>query len=357
MLRNRLTLVVVGGLLGLGTAVLLAALVAKHDGRELPEYVFEGLSGGSYFQPDPDLGYGPSPDVTVRSFRRNDGEPIYDVRYTIDPQGLRVTPGGRAGGRAVVFFGGSFTFGEGVEDDQTMPASVAKWLRGRTRVVNAGFHGYGPHQMLRALETRRLDPLLDEGVEHVVYQALDGHVMRAAGRTTWDLAGPAYELRDGMATYVGPFRSFLPVTVAKIANRFGPTRDLLQWWLSADEGDAAEDRERYVEIVVRAAEIVRERWGAGFSVVYWDHAGDPLPDLLRARGLDVLLVTEAFEGKLWRRFVLDVDRHPSRRGHAFIGRAVARRIQELRRTSARASPSSPGSHVVASDEVGGAGGR
>ncbi len=83
---------------------------------------------------------------------------------------------------------------------------MAASLRDDTRIVNAGFHGYGPHQMLRSLETGRLDPILGDGVEHVFYQGMAGHVPRAAGRVTWDLAGPLYEVGpEGGVDFVGPF--------------------------------------------------------------------------------------------------------------------------------------------------------
>lgn len=331
MLRRRLALAVFGVAFGLVMSAVVWLVLRPRDGRELPAYQVDGSSGrGGYFQADEDLGYAPVPGVRARSTRKHDGRLLYDVRYTIDRNGLRWTPGARKKGRAIVFFGGSFTFGEGVEDDETMPASVAKWLRGRTPVVNAGFHGYGPHQMLRALETKRLDPLLADGVEHVVYQGIDGHVMRSAGRATWDVAGPAYALEEGEVVYAGPFRSPASALLAKAANRFGPSRDLLQWWLDADDDQVERDRERYLEIVARAAEIVRDRWGAGFTVVYWDRSDDDLGDRLRERGLDVLLVSEAFDGQPWQRFVLTADRHPNPRGHSMIGRSVARRIQRLR---------------------------
>ncbi len=190
--RARLALVMGGLLMGLAMAVTLYAFLGP---RRLPEYVIEDPADGrSYFQADPDLGYAPAAGVRVRASRRHEGETIYDVRYSIDEHGLRVTPGSRREGRAVLFFGGSFTFGEGVDDEDALPARFASWMGGDTRIVNAGFHGYGPHQMLRALETHRLDPLVPDGVEQVVYQGIDGHVMRVAGRAIWDLTGPRYEV-------------------------------------------------------------------------------------------------------------------------------------------------------------------
>ncbi len=355
MLRARLALGAFG--LALGIAFVTAMFSLVGDGWRRPDYVIvEPAGAGTYFRADADLGYAPAPGVRVRSSRGHAGEPIYDVLYTIDEHGLRVTPGSGERGPAVVFFGGSFTFGEGVEDDESLPASLASWLRDDTQILNAGFHGYGPHQMLRSLELDLLGPQLPEGVEQVVYQGLDGHVMRVAGRTTWDVAGPQYELQNGVVSYVGPFRSVVWSTIAKALNRFGPARTLLQWWLRADAAQQERDRQLYVEVVARAAELVRERWGARFTVLYWDHDGDPLADRLRERGLDVLRVSDALDGRSWRRFVLPVDRHPSRWGYQTLAGALTRNIRRARRTVARRTAVSPASPRVLEAGVRGADG-
>ncbi len=355
MLRTRLALATFGLVLGLVVVLLVSALGG--DGRKRPEYLIdESSEARTYFRSDPDLGYAPAPGARVRSMREIDGDLIYDVRYTIDEHGLRATPGSGDDGPAVVLFGGSFMFGEGVEDDQSLPASLARWLNDDTRILNAGFHGYGPHHMLRSLETERLDPLVSDGVEHVIYLGIDGHAKRAAGRTTWDQAGPQYETRDGVVSFVGPFRSAPAATVVKILNRFGPTRDLLRWWLEADEAGEEADRRLYVDVVARAADVAREKWGAGFTVLYWDHKDEPFVDLLRERGLDVVPVSDALEGRSWRRFVLGVDRHPNRFGHQTMARAVARHLRRARRTTARSALSSGGPPVLDGADGGGAGG-
>lgn len=332
LVRSRGALVALGALLG--AALSVAVLHGLDSGAPLPSYEIESPDDRwRYFRSDADLGYGPVPGVRVRSYREMGGARIYDVRYTIDEHGLRTTPGSGGVGPAIVFFGGSFTFGEGVEDDETLPARTAAWLGDGTRILNAGFHGYGPHQMLRSLETGRLDPVVADGVEHVLYQGIPGHVPRAAGRVTWDLAGPRYELgADGRAVFEGAFRGWAASTVSKILHRFGPTRALLERSLVAGEDERERDEQRYVEIVARAAELADERWGARFTVIFWDEPGGTLADRLEARGLDVLRVSDALDGVRRERIVLGADRHPNRWGHSRIARAVARHVRRARRT-------------------------
>jgi len=45
----------------------------------------------------------------------------------------------------IAFFGDSFMFGQGVEDNETVPSYVKK-KKGQLKVLNAGVYGYTPHQ-------------------------------------------------------------------------------------------------------------------------------------------------------------------------------------------------------------------
>jgi len=155
----------------------------------------------------PDLGYAPTPGVsaTARSFQGD--RTIYDVTYSYDADGQRVsapvaTP--PASG-AVLCVGCSFTLGEGVNDAESYPYRIGE-LSGRTlEVNNFGFHGYGPHQSLAALQSGLAAEVTDSPVKLVLYFAIPDHIVRVAGRKTWDLAGPWFELTDGVLRRAGNF--------------------------------------------------------------------------------------------------------------------------------------------------------
>ena len=68
------------------------------------------------------LGTAPARGVVGRSTLIYRGRLIYDTTYTIGPDGLRIEPpvAADAAQGCVLFFGDSFTFGEGLHDDETM---------------------------------------------------------------------------------------------------------------------------------------------------------------------------------------------------------------------------------------------
>jgi len=93
------------------------------------------------------LGYAPKPGVRANAKSYVDGDLVYDVHYTISPEGFRTGPPFRHNGRqaCVLFFGGSYMFGSGVNDTETMPYQVQIQSAGRYRTYNMAFRGYGPH--------------------------------------------------------------------------------------------------------------------------------------------------------------------------------------------------------------------
>jgi len=100
------------------------------------------------------LGYSPKKDTEIPVAKYYGDELVYKATYTIDKKGLRVGPeaSNNRAEKCVVFFGGSFTFGRGVEDYEALPYLVAQESGGRFRTINLAFSGYGPHQMLAMLE-------------------------------------------------------------------------------------------------------------------------------------------------------------------------------------------------------------
>ena len=86
---------------------------------------------------------------------KTSGRTIYDVIYSFDERGNRASsqPPDPQAHPQVIFLGGSFMFGEGLNDQDTLPSQFSM-VAGR-RVVNAGMHGYGSHQAYRLLD----DPL------------------------------------------------------------------------------------------------------------------------------------------------------------------------------------------------------
>lgn len=92
-----------------------------------------------------------------------------------------------------------------------MPYLTGIKTGGHYSIYNFGYSGYGPHQMLAALQRGVVDQVVHEPVSHVIYQSIPAHVGRAAGLAQWDPHGPKYVLdRGGRPVYEGPFDGWQP---------------------------------------------------------------------------------------------------------------------------------------------------
>lgn len=100
------------------------------------------------YEPDPQLGW--------QLVANNTGHDVYpgnfNATYEMDGQGRRKVPAAAVAGPTIHLFGSSFTFGDGVNNDETALYILAQAHRNRFRVVNYSVSAYGLDQMVFRLE-------------------------------------------------------------------------------------------------------------------------------------------------------------------------------------------------------------
>lgn len=120
------------------------------------------------------------------------GQVIYDATYTIGDDGFRHTPQAQERhGERVYFLGDSATFGEGLDDDETLPFHWAA-LNPEAEVTNLAMSAWGLHQAYAVWQ----DQILDEGAL-VFVQTAPWHADRSACIPEFSTFSPRFELRDG----------------------------------------------------------------------------------------------------------------------------------------------------------------
>lgn len=136
------------------------------------------------YLPDPELEHLLQPNHAGREVFRNQiaNRIIYDVEYHTDARGWRVVPGADStpGGKHLALFGCSYTFGKGLNDDQTLAARLVPHMPDH-RLYNFGVSGWGTAQVLRLLETHDLRTVVAEPAGIGVYIFFDDHMRRALG--------------------------------------------------------------------------------------------------------------------------------------------------------------------------------
>ena len=291
----------------------------------LRNYRFEGTYASiDSWRKHATYGYAPTPNRDLVSRRFVDDELIYEARYSYDEHALRTSAPPReqaeeAKGSAL-FFGGSFMVGEGVDDEETLPYRFSVRTDGAYDVFNFGYHGYGAHQMLGALEDGMVEDAVELPVELVVYLGISDHVVRATGRKFWDLHGPRY-VRTSKSSVErrGQFHDAPPPA-------FG-SRDWVMWFLRDSTigrrfllragGARPGEIETYAAIVASAKDDVERRWPrARFLVMFWNPGGSGVREIqaLQDCGVETVALSEVLGSPL-ERFRIPGDLHP--RGEAY----------------------------------------
>ncbi len=246
------------------------------------EYTGTTFSDG-FVVHDAVLGRAPAKGMQVRTFKagpaglfHGPAGVLFDVKYTIDSNGLRVAPPWRIDNAStVLFFGCSFTFGEGLEDRETLPYQVGVQSGGRYRTFNFAFEAYSPAQTLAEIEHGMVSRVVDTTPRYAFYVAIPNHVWRVAGRTAWGGHAPRYVLAaDGTVHQEGYFEDRRPLALRLgFGQRASGQLNKSAMWrmLSMSDSRITDDDIRlYFAVVRRSQDLLTTQYpGIQFHVILW----------------------------------------------------------------------------------------
>ncbi len=328
--------------LAIGLAVA-AALVAIGEGvcfvllhiNAPPEPERIGAAGKGFMIQDELLGYKPKPNVRERAALRRGGRVIFDTVYSTDKFSRRVTPvdGPAARSECALFFGGSYTFGEGVADGETLPAFFGA-LCPRYRPYNYGCPGYGPQQMLAKLQSGDLPKEVGQRKGIAVYTFMRHHVARAIGDmhvyTLWGADMPYYTWGpDGGLVRDGSFRTGRPWT-SLLYGIVGRSQ-IAKYFHVCLPPRITSEHIRLTAKIIEESRIAFERQfqSAGFFVVLhpaWQSFAEKMRASLEGSGVVCLDYSGWWQWRQ-RRTTLPGDSHPNARGHFVVAQRLAHDVR------------------------------
>ncbi|MCB9079087.1 MAG: hypothetical protein H6631_15915 [Anaerolineaceae bacterium] len=293
--------------------------------------------GGDIYQADNNLGYKPEANTQINSIKKSNGETIYNVVYSTDDYSRRITPVQNRKDRNnyILFFGDSFTFGHGVNDNETLPFYAAQ-LASDYQPYNYGFSGYGPQQMLAKLQSQHLKQEIEENQGIAIYTYLDDHVSRSIGSmrvyNQWGRVMPYYTLdannnlvRKGNFTSGRPLLSTFYIIVGK-----SQTARYFNVNFPAKITDS--HVELAAKIIAASREAFTEEFNSdNFYVLFFPsvsgQANKIIPYLEKANinYLDYSTLYARTQSDLW----IAGDAHPSAKGYKIV---AAKLVEDLKLT-------------------------
>ncbi len=168
----------------------LALPVILSGSQKLAQYdQTTGYASGGYNERINGFGYRPNPGVYTSRKLTFEDDVIYDVVYTIGEDGYRSDI--QNTDFAAYIYGGSFTFGEGLNDNETL--SFYLLHNHGISSKNVGVHGYGMHQALYNIE-QGLVPQRENVVNILV--TAPWHALRSSCKPSYAAGTPKYELTE-----------------------------------------------------------------------------------------------------------------------------------------------------------------
>lgn len=217
---------------------IVAAVVVYRSALSPPKIQSLGeFDSDKYWAPHDVLGYSGVPGAKVRAAKSRGSQTLYDVTYQLDDYGRRVIPLERSGEGShpfLLFFGGSITFGEGVEQNETWPYHVAGSFENYVP-ANYAFHGWGPIQMLDILFLRDLSVEVKQREGVALYLWHDSQLGRVTGtvdvKYSWGKGFSRYTNDNGQLKRLGKMmeaRTFPEYLYFHTAKALGMLRYLKQ---------------------------------------------------------------------------------------------------------------------------------
>ena len=220
--------------------------------------------------------------------------------------------------------------GELVNDNETLPYYASQRLNHRYNVVNLGWSGWGPHQMLRILEVGIVKDVVKTPLRGAVLKTAIWHTQRVLGYSSWDQQGPKYQKQsNGDLVYSGPFKSERRINIEKWLNQ----SRLVQWLFQRLQTITSQGIDLYIEVIRRSSALLQEQYGVPLTLLFM-----PSPDLpngyggytdkmvierLRQEGLTVLEISDVIDNYFATEMIVEGDGHPSPMAYYLESKLVA----------------------------------
>jgi len=226
------------------------------------------------------LGYQPKVGIHNHLIISN-GKTLLDGTYTIGQDGFRVTPkvNNIKYTKNINVFGGSYTFGWGLNDDETLPY-ILQNNQQSWKVKNYAINGYGVQQMLAQIEN---DPKILKDINILVTSNF--HIPRSSCKRDYSFGTPKYIIDDNnnlkRAGYCGNLfltKIQLPKIFGSIINRSEIKKLIDKVFLKSNDISAM-DLKIYISIIKRANMLIKEN-NKEFFVGYIENSLNDLDQII-----------------------------------------------------------------------------
>lgn len=244
---------------------------------------------------------------------------IYDVKYTMIGKFLRFTKGDVLSENAYIFFGCSFTFGDGLNDDQTLPYYFSKFMQFRANVLNYGTIGKSTNFVFNILNTNLIDRYAGNAKnKHFIYSLIYDQIMR-------NFNFPQYGRSDNWLYKDGKWsRAKQPFGTVQIV--FAKSFIFRKIFLPAiDESNGKFYEDYMIKSLKEIRNSVESKYNAKFTIIVWPSIEIDFKKRLAAEKFDMIELPEYLAGSQYK---IQYDDHPTAKANEEVAGLLYEHIKQ-----------------------------
>ena len=248
--------------------------------------------------------------------------------YTINENGHRISPINNKN-YCIFFHGGSITFGQSVNDEETLPYYTYKELDKKFSVFNYGFNGYGPHQFLSKIENNYLETPNICSKTLVIYLFIDDHVGRVVGKRSWGDKSPRYIFNQGEVVQKGFFSDYPFKIIMKmrksIRNSFTISKIILT------DLTTLKDKKLFIRILEKIENEISYNFNdVKFLYIVWNTKKNENQIIYEHfKNKKVLKINDLNIPEKYQKNGIQGDNHPTKEFYEILSRSVAKIVLDF----------------------------
>ncbi|MDD3053492.1 MAG: hypothetical protein PHG84_03710 [Endomicrobiaceae bacterium] len=215
---------------------------------------------------------------------------IAESKYSIFTNGFRQTACNLNAEKTYVFLGCSFTFGEFLNDNETLPYNFSKLLNFESNVLNCGVRGHGTNRTLSILNSGIINRINNNAkVEHFFYSIINDHIRRNFRVTAGDSSSDNWLYKDGKWTRVSqPF--------GNIKVFFAKSYIFRKIFVDLIEKKYSNFYAYYlIDSLVEIDKIIRDEYNSKLTIIVWPEFTEKFITKLKETNIDLVFLPKDFK--------------------------------------------------------------
>lgn len=239
---------------------------------------------------------------------------IFNAKYSIFKNGFRFVECNKKSKEAYVFLGCSFTFGDGIDDNETLPYYFSKLLDFKNYIINCGVSGRSTNTALNILCNNIIDN--KKQIKHFFYLIINDHIYRNFRISD---PGDIKIYRNGKCiNQVQPY--------GKIKHIFARSYIFRKIFLPVVDEYNRQYYENYmIASLNKMNKIVEDKYNSKLTIIVWPGLDNDILKRLKETNLDLIFLPEKLDSQE-NGYKIKYDGHPTAKANKEVAEILYNHI-------------------------------